>query len=117
MREWSDRHSIHVHPEDTSKSAILQNIHSHTNSAKLRGIAACSYLAEEMLRQDGSCCLEEGEEMVKELEKVLDDASTSVPAAIALHCLSRETEKASDTHTHTYTQCGNSETDIHVRAM
>lgn len=92
VREWSVRHSIHVHPEDTRRSAILQNIHSYTNSVKLRGIAACSYLAEEMLRQDGSHCLEGGE-VVRELEKALDDASTTVPAAIALHCLSRETKK------------------------
>ena len=97
MREWSGRHSIHVHPEDTSRGAILQNIHSYTNSVKLRGIAACSYLAEEMLRQDGSSCLEEGGEVVRGLEKALDDASTTVPAAIALHCLSRKTKKVSDT--------------------
>lgn len=104
VRKWSRKCSIHVHPEDICEAVILQNIHSHNNSSRLRGIAACSYLA---ARQENGyhASWEEGmqggegggRDVVSGLEKLLDDVSASVcvPAAIALHCLGEGSKKVS----------------------
>ena len=100
---WSSKHAMHVQPEDISEAAILTSIRSLSDSAKLRGIAACSHLAQQSLRREGSYRPswrgqdEVPHTLVKGLERLLDDASTivHVPAAIALHCLGGQSQKVS----------------------
>ena len=94
VREWSDRHSLHVQPEDVCEAAILHNLHSHNDSAKLRGIVACSHLSERQLGKEGGCG---SEEVGRELTGALSDecVSVHVTAAITLHCLGQESGKVS----------------------
>ena len=104
MCEWSSQHSLHVQPDEVCEAAILHNIHSHNNSTKLRGIAACSSLMEQRLRQEESC---ESEEIREGLTAVLSDecVSVCVAAAIALHCLGQDSREVSHSLSLMYSLC------------